>query len=145
MERLLRRDGDRIERICHYGHKDKMCYGCIDRTKCNADIFASLAAYEDTDLPPEICREYKTFEDEIVSKGVTVKRIVELMNAEAEGRLVVLPCQKGERLFINGREFEAHHWNITLTAFRDEPTYKSGHALTVLSVEEAAAALKEAN
>ena len=56
----------------------------------SGDAADRLAAYEDTDLSPEICREYKIFEDEIVSKGVTIKRIVELMNAESEGRLVAL-------------------------------------------------------
>ena len=46
MERLLRRNGDQIERVCHYGHENK-CYDCADRTKCNADIFDRLAYYED--------------------------------------------------------------------------------------------------
>lgn len=108
-------------------------------------VFNRLAEYEDTCLPPEICKEYKTFEDEIVSKGLTVKRIVELMNADAEGRLVVLPCLKGEKLLVSGKEFEANRWNIILTAFRDEPTNKSGRALTLLDIEEAEAAVKELN
>lgn len=51
----------------------------------------NLAAYEDTGLEPDVCAEYRKFEDEAVSKGVTFKRIVELMNAEQDGRLVVLP------------------------------------------------------
>lgn len=46
MGRLLRRSGDCIERVCHYGHENR-CYDCADRTKCNADIFDRLAHYED--------------------------------------------------------------------------------------------------
>lgn len=57
-----------------------------------------LALYEDTGLDPEICAEYKKFEDEIVSKGVTFKHIVDLMEAEKEGRLVVLPFSQGQVL-----------------------------------------------
>lgn len=50
-----------------------------------------LAAYEDTGLEPAMCANYKTFEDEAISKGVTFKRIIALMEADRTGRLVVLP------------------------------------------------------
>ena len=59
-----------------------------------------LGQYEDTGLPPDICAEYRTFEDEAVGKGVTFKRIIELMNAEAEGHLVVLPCKVGDAVYV---------------------------------------------
>ena len=49
--------------------------------------------YEDTGLEPAMCANYKTFEDEAISKGVTFKRIVELMEADRAGRLVVLPVR----------------------------------------------------
>ena len=55
--------------------------------------FLRLAAYEDTGLEPEMCANYKTFEDEAISKGVTFKRIVALMEADRAGRLMVLPCK----------------------------------------------------
>ena len=55
--------------------------------------FLRLAAYEDTKLEPEMCANYKTFEDEAISKGVTFKRIVALMEADRAGRLMVLPCK----------------------------------------------------
>lgn len=50
-----------------------------------------LREYLDTGLTPEICANYKTFEDEAISKGVTFKRIVALMEADKSGRLMVLP------------------------------------------------------
>ena len=49
--------------------------------------------YEDTGLEPAMCANYKTFEDEAISKGVPFKRIVELMEADKAGRLVVLPVR----------------------------------------------------
>lgn len=55
-------------------------------------LYSELAAYEDTGLEPAMCANYKTFEDEAISKGVPFKRIVELMEADKDGRLVVLPC-----------------------------------------------------
>lgn len=52
-----------------------------------------LAAYEETGLEPAMCANYKTFEDEAISKGVPFKRIVALMEADRAGRLVVLPVR----------------------------------------------------
>ncbi len=63
------------------------------------EILQRLADYEDTGLEPEICAEYKKFEDEAVSKGMTFKRIVELMEAEKDGRLVELPCKIGDTVY----------------------------------------------
>ena len=55
------------------------------------DFYWRLKAYEDTGLDPEMCANYKTFEDEAISKGVPFKRIVALMEADRAGQLVVLP------------------------------------------------------
>ena len=64
-----------------------------------------LAAYEDTGLEPAMCANYKTFEDEAVSKGVPFKRIVALMEADRAGQLVVLPCKVGDTLYeVTGRK-----------------------------------------
>lgn len=52
-----------------------------------------LREYLDTGLEPAMCANYKTFEDEAISKGVTFKRIVALMEADRAGLLVVLPCK----------------------------------------------------
>lgn len=58
-----------------------------------AELRGRLMQYEDTGLEPAICANYKTFEDEAVSKGVPFKRIVALMEADRAGQLVVLPCK----------------------------------------------------
>ena len=64
-----------------------------------AELRGRLMQYEDTGLEPAMCANYKTFEDEAISKGVTFKRIVALMEADKDGRVVVLPCQSGEHVF----------------------------------------------
>lgn len=64
-----------------------------------AELRGRLMQYEDTGLEPAMCANYKTFEDEAISKGVTFKRIVALMEADKAGRLVVLPCKVGQRVF----------------------------------------------
>ena len=58
-----------------------------------AELRGRLMQYEDTGLEPAMCANYKTFEDEAISKGVTFKRIVALMEADKAGRLVVLPVR----------------------------------------------------
>lgn len=64
-----------------------------------AELRGRLMQYEDTGLEPAMCANYKTFEDEAISKGVTFKRIVELMEADRAGQLVVQPCKVGDTLF----------------------------------------------
>ena len=59
-----------------------------------AELRGRLMQYEDTGLEPAMCANYKTFEDEAISKGVTFQRIVALMEADKAGRLVVLPSNK---------------------------------------------------
>lgn len=59
-----------------------------------AELRGRLMQYEDTGLEPAMCANYKTFEDKAISKGVTFKRIVALMEADKAGRLAVLPSNK---------------------------------------------------
>ena len=58
-----------------------------------AELRGRLMQYEDTGLEPAMCANYKTFEDEAISKGVTFKRIIALMEADRAGRLVALPVK----------------------------------------------------
>lgn len=55
------------------------------------EIYWRLKAYEDTGLEPEICAEYKKFEDEVMASGKTFNHLIELLRAEKEGCLAVLP------------------------------------------------------
>ena len=78
------------------------------------DFYWRLKAYEDTGLEPAMCANYKTFEDEAISKGVTFKRIVALMEADRAGRLVVLPCKVGDTVYfaLLGRIIEKQVFSI---------------------------------
>ena len=70
-----------------------------------AELRGRLMQYEDTGLEPAMCANYKTFEDEAISKGVTFKHIIALMEANRDGRLVVLPCKAGDMLYeVTGRK-----------------------------------------
>ena len=77
-----------------------VCKVIKDKSTCwEMEVYERLAEYEDTDLTPEVCANYKAFEDEAISKGVTFARIVELMEADKDGRVVVLPCKAGDTLW----------------------------------------------
>ena len=80
---------------------------------------------------------------DILGDNCDLDRLRELVEADRDGRCVVLPCKEGAILQRDGFNFEADHWNILLSAFADDPSTKSGHRLKLFSVEEAAeAALK---
>ena len=72
------------------------------------DFYWRLKAYEDTGLEPAMCANYKTFEDEAISKGVPFKRIVALMEADRAGRLVVPPCKVGDTVYRIVRDADPH-------------------------------------
>ena len=67
--------------------------------------FLRLAAYEDTRLTPERCAEFARADAEgryIVMRDAEqegVARLRELAEADRDGRLVVLPCKVGQRVF----------------------------------------------
>lgn len=79
-----------------------------------AELRGRLMQYEDTGLEPAMCANYKTFEDEAISKDVTFKRIVALMEADRAGRLVVLPCKVGDTVYfaLLGRIIEKQVFSI---------------------------------
>lgn len=78
------------------------------------EVWEKLKAYEATGLDPEMCANYKTFEDEAISKGVPFKRIVALMEADRAGLLVVLPCKVGDTVYfaLLGRIIEKQVFSI---------------------------------
>ena len=137
-----------IENLSHrldmaQGERDAVTRHMIELEQDVCRLKSRLAAYEDTGLEPDVCSNYRKFEDEAISKGVTFKRIVELMNADHDGRLVVLPCGTDVYLERDGYVFKADHWNHTLTAFRDAPENKSGKQVALFSIKEAEAALAQ--
>lgn len=107
MERLTERfDGWAMRKDCH-----GPCRTC-DRCEC-ADIYPMidrLAAYEDTGLGPEEverqsialaqCKPYiNAICDERGKMFINPIRLAELAQAEKDGRLVVLPCKPGVKIY----------------------------------------------
>lgn len=59
-----------------------------------------LAAYEDTGLTPEQCENAKGIIESVFSDDTSkAERIRELLKADKDGRLVVLPCKPGDGLW----------------------------------------------
>lgn len=142
MERLTKRLNDGRARLTDLNQlldPDEL-YKLIER----------LAAYEDTGLDP----------DEIISVGDMAKiacalhelnaykdigpidHIRDLLQAEKDGRLLVLPCGENAELERDGYTFKADHWNHTLSAFREAPETNSGLQVALFNIKEAKAALK---
>ena len=80
---------------CRFRHEDNGNCTAVGGfcTAVQAAHCPLLREYLDTGLEPAMCANYKTFEDEAISKGVPFKRIVALMEADKAGRLAVLPCK----------------------------------------------------
>ena len=80
---------------CRFRHEDNGNCTAVGGfcTAVSAAHCPLLREYLDTGLPPDICAEYRKFEDEIVASGKTFNHLIELLRAEKEGRVVVLPVR----------------------------------------------------
>lgn len=67
-----------------------------------AELRERLKAYEDTGLSPIACEESAKIEKGLSEGGYSTSRMVELMCADQEGRVVVLPCKRGDELWTHG-------------------------------------------
>lgn len=81
--------------------------------------------------------------ENILGDEYDLGRLRELVEADRDGRCVVLPCGEGDRLSRGGLEYIADHWNITLTAFAKDAAAKAGERIGIFSVEESEQAFKE--
>lgn len=146
MERLTYRDKDGMAMMKERGGWKS---GGIDR----------LAAYEDTGLEPEEINDMalevatlKTVESMYDGLG-NPDHIRDLLQAEQDGRLVVLPCKVGDHAWADGREAIVvwffgykterylHAQFLDNAEYTDIPFYEIGKTV-FLTREEAEAALK---
>ena len=68
-------------------------------------IINRLAAYEDTGLTPQACAEAREAGKVLSSCDISFGRLAELLTADRDGRLVVLPCKVGDMLYeVTGRK-----------------------------------------
>ena len=58
-------------------------------------VWDRLKAYETTGLSPQACAEAREIEETLSGCDYSISRMVELMKADKDGRLVVLPCKAG--------------------------------------------------
>ena len=73
------------------------------------DAANRLAAYEDTGLEPEEIADFMKRWEQAVEIGGMLKKygidhIWDIIQAEQDGRLVVLPCKVGDHVWVDGRE-----------------------------------------
>lgn len=75
---------------------------CIDCPSFDR-LVERLAAYEDTGMEPEQCENAKAIIESAFSDDTSkAERIRELLKADRDGRLVVLPCKVGDTVWITG-------------------------------------------
>ena len=106
MERLTKRatDGQAIMDCekCKADWTGKHGKSMVDCTPlyCRNRLKDRLAAYEDTGLTPEQCESAKNIIEYAFSDDTSkAERIRELLKADKDGRLVVLPCKVGDKLY----------------------------------------------
>ena len=108
MKRLTKRDADGQAMMdCQKCEADWTCkHGkpMIDCTAlyCRNRLLDRLAEYEDTWLEPEQCVNAKTIIESAFSDDTSkAERIRELLKADTDGRVVVLPCKVGDTVWFN--------------------------------------------
>lgn len=113
------------------------------------EALEEVERYRATGLEPEDIREL--IDEEVFEVASLLRRMIEsgqaewlcdLVKANEEGRVVVLPCNDEAILCRDGVEFKADHWNHHLTAFADDMSARYGKRVVLFSIEEAEAALK---
>lgn len=137
-----------MERLTYRDAKGEAWYSDkgteADRLHFIADIEDIMGDEYNLSLLIELVTAYKEGRYIIMryaeQKGVA--RLLELSEADRDGRCVVLPCKEGDKLRRDGIEFTADHWNLILTAFAEDKSTKSGKRVGLFGAKEAEAALK---
>ena len=145
--------------------QDNYCKrGCHEQGGCTKGcivprIYARLAAYEDTGLGPEEIADFMKRWEQTVEIGGMLKKycidhIRDLLHAEQDGRLVVLPCKVGDHVWADGREAIVvwffgykterylHAQLLDNAEYTDIPFYEIGKTV-LLTREEAESAMAQ--
>ena len=89
---------------CTWDYIDKLRMALASACKERDELKKRLSAYEDTGLEPEQVLELKSFTQGGIHKIEDGwKHVQELLQAEQDGRLVVLPCKAGTLIYIGSR------------------------------------------
>ena len=110
MERLTRKNWRNLDPWETCGQDNYCKRGCHEQGGCTKGcivprIYARLAAYEDTGLEPEEIADFMKRWEQAVEIGGMLKKygidhIWDIIQAEQDGRLVVLPCKVGDSIYI---------------------------------------------
>lgn len=109
-------------------------------------VWERLKAYEDAGLSPQACAEAREIEETLSGYDYSISRMVELMKADVEGRVLILPCKLGTKVYRICYKIVDYPGKpepeITTTWFT--PEYREDIGKTVfLTCEEAEKALQE--
>ena len=63
------------------------------------EVWERLKAYEDAGLSPQACAEAREIEETLSGCDYSISRMVELMKADKEGRVLILPCKVGDMAY----------------------------------------------
>ena len=117
------------------------------------EVWERLKAYEDAGLSPQACAEAREIEETLSGCDYSISRMVELMKADVEGRVLILPCapdaiywEKVGGILAQAR-FEGLHvyedGTIKYAGYGMEICAKVSGETVFLSREEAEKALQE--
>ena len=70
-----------------------------DNNCMQKQVWERLRDYEDTGISPKACLQAVEMEDLLADEYYSVNRMLELMKADKEGRVLVLPCKVGDKLY----------------------------------------------
>ena len=62
-------------------------------------VWERLKAYEDAGLSPQACAEAREIEETLSGYDYSISRMVELMKADKDGRVLILPCKVGDMAY----------------------------------------------
>ena len=63
------------------------------------EVWERLKAYEDAGLSPQACAEAREIEETLSGCDYSISRMVELMKADKDGRVLILPCKLGTKVY----------------------------------------------
>ena len=63
------------------------------------EVWERLKAYEDSGLSTQACVEEREIEGTLSSYDYSISRMVELMKADKDGRVLILPCKLGTKVY----------------------------------------------
>lgn len=70
------------------------------------EAWERLKAYEDSGLSPQACSNAREIEETLSGCDYSISRIAELMKADKDGRVLVLPCKVGDTVYMIERFFD---------------------------------------